>query len=130
MFGFVIRNFFFLLLTNEMNDFYLDVFPIGAVHVENDATLMASSRAVAADDAFAKTDTLVGHDELVENVFAVSNSVFDDTFLQRMAAADEAVEDGHTISQSRTAHRDLTGIDTVLDGSFQDGQTDILMAVN
>ena len=121
----LLRNFF--LISKIIKPVYLDVIAVGAVNVENDAALVASSWTVAADHAFAKSDALVGHDKLVENVFAVSDAVFDDALLQRMATSDKTVEDGHAVSQTGTAYRDLTRVDTVLDRSFQNGQTDVLI---
>lgn len=106
--------------------YYLDVVIIGAEHVENDAPLMASSRAVTAYDTLAHANTLIGHDEFIEYVLAVGDAVFDDAFINRVTALDETVEDGHTIGQARTAYCDGVWVHSVLDGSFQDCKTHIL----
>lgn len=112
------------------NEFYLDVVVIGAEDVEDDAPLMATGRTVTAHDTLAHADALIGHDELVENVFAVGDAIFDDPFLQRMTAQDETVEDGHAVSQPGSTHLDGPWIDSVLDGSFENSQANILYYEN
>ena len=85
----LLRNFF--LISKIIKPVYLDVIAVGAVNVENNTALVASSWTVTADHAFAKSDALVGQDKLVENVFAISDAVFDDALLQRMAVSDKTV---------------------------------------
>ena len=99
---------------------------IGTVDVENNTPLVTSGWTIAAYDALAQTDALVSHDELVKNVLTIGNAVFDDPLLQRMAAQNETVEDGHAVGQSRSADLDSSRIDSILNGSFQNGQTNIL----
>ncbi len=106
--------------------YYLDVVIIGAEDVENDAPLMASSRAVAAHDTLAHANTLVGHDEFIENVLTVSDTVFDDALVNRVTALNETVKDGNAVGQARTAYCDGVWVHSVLDGSFQDSETHIL----
>ena len=70
---------------------YLNVVIISAEYVENDTALMASSRAIATHNTLAHANTLISHDELIEYVLAVSDTVFNNAFINRVTTLNETV---------------------------------------
>lgn len=52
---------------------------------------MASSRAIATHNTLAHANTLISHDELIEYVLAVSDTVFNNAFINRVTTLNETV---------------------------------------
>ena len=98
----------------------------GAEYVENDAGLGSCGRTVAANDPLAATDTLISRYELVENVLAVVDAILEDSLLLRVTSLYESVENGNSVSETRTPDRYGPRVEAEDHRAFQDRQAYIL----
>lgn len=86
-----------------------DVVCRAAVDVDDDFPLAYASRRVTPSHDLSQGHRLVNRDEAVEDVGAPLAAVFDEEFVARVAALDEAVENAYAVGEGAATHTHLGG---------------------